>query len=160
MSVVKFFHVLFVFIWIGGLLSLTRLMGYHCKEEDQVQRRLALLYKRMYFFVQMPSMILAVVCGLILWATTDLSYHPGWFHMKLTFASVLIVCDVISGFWVMQLQKEPDHSKGVRYKILHGITGLALMGVLFSSLVVRNKPEEIRYKIEKETIGQKKSHSL
>lgn len=156
MVIAKFFHVLFVFIWIGSLMTLTRFMGYHVKEEDATQVRLALLYKRIYSLVQFPCMVVAVTLGLFLWYHLDLSYRPGWFHMKLFFAFGLIVCDLICGRLIRQLNEAPDHSRGVPYKILHGVTGLLLIGVLFSGIVVRDKPGEIRQSIERESVGQKR----
>jgi uncharacterized membrane protein len=107
----------------------------------------------MYNFVQFPCMILAVLLGLILWSQLDLSHKPGWFHMKLTFALGLVVCDLVCGYFVRKLNEEPDHSRGVPYKILHGMTGLLLIGILFAGIVVRDKPGEIRRTIRSETVG-------
>lgn len=146
MTIVKFLHLLCVFIWIGGLMSLTRLMGYHVKETPEVQARLAKLYHRMYFFVQLPTMVLAVVMGLILWSQLDLSYHPGWFHMKLTFAAGLVACDLVCMRFVKQLAEGPDQSNGKQYKMLHGMTGLLLILVLVSGVIVRDKTGEILHR--------------
>ena len=143
MAWVKALHVISLFIWIGTLLSLTRLMGYHVKEEPDTQMRMAKIYKRMYRLVQFPTMIVAIVLGVVLLTQLDLSYKPGWLHMKLTFAAGLIICDWMCGRNVARLNVEPDLSKGVRYKMLHGITGLMLIGVLVAGIAIRDKKGEI-----------------
>jgi len=130
-------------------MSLTRLMGYHVKENVDTQMRLAKLYHRMYRLVQFPCMVVAVVLGLILWSGLDLSYKPGWFHMKLTFAIGMVICDLVCGHYVRKLNLEPDLGAGKQYKMLHGMTGLMLIFILMSSLIIRDKPGEIIHRHEK-----------
>lgn len=149
MAFVKLLHVVFVFVWVGSLMMLTRFMGYHVKENPDTQMRLAKMYKRTYNFVQFPSMIMAVALGLILWAFLDLSYKPGWFHFKLAMALGLIICDLICGAYVRKLNSEPDLSSGKKYKILHGFTGLFLIAVLSAGFLVRDKKGEIIHQHEK-----------
>lgn len=149
MAFIKLLHVVLVFVWVGSLMMLTRLMGYHVKESPDTQMRLAKMYKRTYNFVQFPSMVLGVIFGLILWAGLDLSFKPGWFHFKLTAAAGLIVCDLVCGAYVRKLNQEPDLSRGVKYKMLHGFTGLLLIAVLSAGILVRDKKGEIIHQHEK-----------
>lgn len=158
MTVLKLIHVLSAFIWVGNLLCLTRLMGYHVREDQATQVNLARLYKRMYFFISLPMMFLTVILGAVLLLNFQNGVSMGWFHMKLTFAMGLIVCDFFCGRHVLRLNRETEQGKGVKFKILHGVTGLALIGVLTSGIVVRDKEGEIRYRIamerQEESFGQ------
>lgn len=149
MAIAKALHLLFVFIWIGNLLALTRLMGYHVKENQSTQESLAKIYYRMYNYVQFPCMVLSIALGFLLLANLDLSYRPGWMHMKLTFALIMIVLDTVCGRFVAQLNKESDHSRGGKFKALHGCVGLSLIAILFSIAVVRDKDGEVLYREEK-----------
>lgn len=145
---VKALHVLFVFIWVGNLLALTRLMGYHVKEDPDTQLRLGRLYRRMYYLVGLPSLVLALTFGLISLMNVDWSYKTGWFHMKLTFVVLMFLADAAVAGFVKKLSVSPDKSRGVPYKVAHGIVGIALIGILCSVYLVRDKEGEILHQKE------------
>lgn len=137
MATMKMLHVLFMIIWVGNLLALTRLLGYHVKQTKEVQLALGNLYFRMYYFVGLPSLVITVTLGIILLMNKTLGPNPGWFHMKLTLAVLLIGCDFITGKWIRPLRENVDTTRGVKYKILHGVCGLLLIGILFSIYVLK-----------------------
>lgn len=141
MAYLKMFHLLFIIIWMGTLLTLTRLLGYHVKLDESTQLKVAKIYKRIYNFVDMPSMVVALTLGILLLINKSGSVEmtQGWFHMKLTFVALLAICDVTCGKWIQRLELAPDTSRGVKYKILHGLTGLFLIAVLFSVYVLHAK---------------------
>ncbi len=147
MDIVKTIHVLCVFIWVGNLLALSRFMGYHVKEEANVQARLARLYRRMYLFVGVPTMIIAVTLGMVLLTNVTLKNSGGWFHMKLVFILAIIACDLVIGSRIKALNAGPETGKGVKYKILHGVLALMLIGTLVSVYIVRDKEAEIALKL-------------
>ncbi len=82
-------------------------------------------------------MIIAVVCGILLFFFNGVNWKAPWLHMKLTFAFLLIVCDIICGFLVVKSTRVPLIGKGTGYKIFHGIIGLLLILVLFSIYVLK-----------------------
>jgi putative membrane protein len=160
MAIVKVLHVLCVFIWIGNLLNLSRLMGYHVKEAPEVQVRMARLYQRLYYFIGMPTMTLSLVFGMILISRVNLEYKPAWFHMKLTFVAIILLCDVACGRFVARLNRETDSGRGASYKALHGVLGLMLIGILVSVYVVRDPMGEIAHKARPITHELKSGKSL
>ncbi|MCC5831471.1 MAG: CopD family protein [Chlamydiales bacterium] len=133
MAILKFFHVLFIFIWIGSLLILTRLLGYQAKESDEIFQAMNRINKRIYFFVDLPSMILAVLFGLLLLFLKDLNWKAPWLHMKLLFAFLLIVCDIICGTLIAKGGRRPR----LFYQIFHGITGIFLILVLIAIYILK-----------------------
>ncbi len=137
MATIKFFHVLFVFIWVGNLLALTRLLGYHVKQDIQTQKNMVLVYQRMYRFISLPSMAMTIVFGSVLIMNIDPDKGLFWFAHKLAFAMGVIVCDFICGFYISDLVGKADTSRGVKYKILHGVCGLCLIGVLVSIYILK-----------------------
>lgn len=139
MSVVKALHVICVFMWIGNLLTLTRLMGYHVKEDEKTQRQMAKIYKRMYNFIGLPTMTLSILFGMILISGLDHTRNLTWFYWKLAFVAGLIGCDIICGKWITFLNYEHETGRGVKYKILHGVVGLLFIGVIFSIYVIQHK---------------------
>jgi len=139
MAYLKLFHIVFLFIWVGSLLALTRLMAYQAKEEAAIQLRMARLYRRMYFFVDLPSMCIALGLGLGVLILKDVNMKAAWFHMKMTCVALLIVCDVLTCRNVIQLSKNPIQGRGVKYKILHGFTALIMIGALVSIYILKQK---------------------
>lgn len=137
MSYLKLLHVLFIFIWIGSLLALTRLMAYQVKEPPEIQLRLGRIYKRMYFLVDLPSMVFAIVLGIILLLVKGVDWKAGWLHMKLLFAFLLIVCDLITGAQAVKLSRKAIVGRGIGYKVLHGMTALFLIAVLISIYILK-----------------------
>lgn len=134
---VKLFHVLFVFIWVGNLLALTRLMGYQVKLDPNAQMSMAPIYKRMYYFIGLPSMILAVSLGVVLLARIDPDKIPAWVVLMTLFSAPLIACDLITGFYITELNQKPETGRGIKYKILHGMTGLCLIAILASIYLLK-----------------------
>lgn len=133
MATLKLLHVLFIFIWIGTLLTLSRLMGYLAKEPPLVQQRVAALTRRMYLLIDLPSMLIAVILGLCLLFLKDMNWKAPWLHMKLTFAFLLIVCDLITGWKIVGRVVD----KPMGYKILHGLIGLLFIGVLIAIYILK-----------------------
>ena len=144
---VKVIHVLCVFIWVGNLITLSRLLGYHVKEEVETQEKIVKWYKRMYYFIDIPFMLLSIVLGLFLLMQTQFSQHPVWFTVKLFFIMGIIACDMLVGNQVSRLQREFKKSKGIQFKILHGVIGLLFLGVIISLYVIRDQKEELRVQV-------------
>lgn len=137
MAYIKALHVLAVFIWTGNLLALTRFMGYQVKESPETQMRLAPIYRRMYNFISLPTMVIAILLGGVLILNIDQDQGLFWFFSKMFFALGLVVCDVICGHYVGELNLKADTGRGVPYKILHGVSGLFLIGVIVSIYLLR-----------------------
>jgi uncharacterized membrane protein len=143
---IKAFHLIFLFIWLGGLMGLSRFLGYHVREEAPVRAALSRIEKRIYMFVTLPGAIFAIVTGIMLllgvghpnteWSTVDfLRYYIAphatqntfWyvtFHAKLTGVAVLIGCDIFTGMQIFSLAKAPTMPSRVRFSILHGVEAL------------------------------------
>jgi len=123
-------HLLFNFIWVGNLLALTRLMGYHVKQEGTIQLTMAKIYRRMHLFIGLPCMTLSIILALYLMTIADLGENKGWFVLKLHFVAGLVGCQFVCGHFLDEMQTEVCEGRGVKYKILHGVTGLLLIGIL------------------------------
>lgn len=138
MSILKVFHVLCVFIWIGSLLGLSRFLGYLPREKEEVQRRFILILRRMYLYVDLPAMIAAVISGLVLFFWKGIDIKQGWLHMKWTFSFFLIVIDIVLGRTIIGLKGKSVTGRGVKFKIIHGIVALLLIAILFCIYVIKN----------------------
>ncbi len=138
MLTLKFFHVLFVFIWIGSLLMLTRLLGYQVKERPEIQLAIHRISRRIYTFIDFPSMLLAVSFGVALLFIKEIDWKAPWLHIKLTFAFCLILSDLICGYLILRKGQNFRQRRGVGYQIFHGLTGIFLIIVLVAIYIVKN----------------------
>lgn len=145
MTAIRVIHIVLILIWLGNLLTLTRFMGYHVKESAEVQERLARLYKRMYYFVGMPCLYLGIFLGCFQIANINWEYKPYWFHLKMTAFAGLFVCDLICQRFIGQLSEKADLGRGVKYKVLHGMTGIFLILVVVSIFGMRDKIGEAQH---------------
>lgn len=151
------FHLISLFIWIGGLLNLSRFLGYHVGESESTQVRLSRIEKRMYFFVTLPGGILSMITGLMLlhgvgsasdaspreflsWYLspwTDAGTRSFWyvtFHVKLTLVGVLWLLDIYLGRQILLLSRGESPRSGVPFGALMAIV-LFMAGFLVTWFV-------------------------
>ena len=134
------FHIVGFVIWVGTLLDLTRILGYHVKEEIAVQERLSRMEFRMYWFVATIGLALTVIFGLLLFFSNGgfATYVTGpfkWFVAKFCFVLSLVVIHILFGRYLMELKANPRKMNPARFKILHGLTGLIFISILIMVLV-------------------------
>lgn len=137
MLVIKFLHVLVNFVWMGSLLTLTRLLGYLPREAANVQVASGRLYFRTYLFVDLPAMILSVGTGITLIFMKKIDFLAPWFHLKMTCAFFLILTDLVTGRAIYAVQGRPLKGSGAGFKILHYIAGVLLIGVLVAIYIMK-----------------------
>lgn len=137
MSIVKLIHIILIFIWMGTLLTLTRLVDMLKKEDDSIQKRMLQIYKRVYLLVDLPSMLGSICLSFLLIFLKGANFKAGWFHMKMTFALLLIISDLLFARCLFKNLKIPR----LQYKIIHGCVGLFLIGVLSALYIMKPQYE-------------------
>jgi putative membrane protein len=137
MAIIKLFHVFAVFIWVGSLLTLSRLLAYQAKEPGEIQLKLGKILKRMYLAVDLPAMLLTIALGLTSIFVKGVNWKAPWLHMKLTFVFMLIVCDFFIGKKIILHSKEPIQGRGRRYKVFHSLAGLFFIGILIAIYIFK-----------------------
>lgn len=136
----KVFHILGLLFWIGGLLDLTRILGYHVKEELAVQERLSRMEFRMFWFVCTPGMVLSALMGTLMFfggGGIDVYFggHGAWFHVKALLVVFLLAIHAITGKFIMDLKARPENISPARFKAIHGITGLFVTAIVILAIV-------------------------
>jgi putative membrane protein len=129
------FHIVAFIIWMGALLDLTRILGYHVAEELSVQARLSRMEFRIFFFVATPGMVLTLLMGLGLFISGGgveqyLTGGTQWFHAKLTLVLGLLGVHYFVGQKILALRAKPEKISPKAFKALHGIAALLLIGVV------------------------------
>ena len=133
------FHVVGIIVWMGGLVTLARLLGHHASlESDAARQSLIQFERRSYLWAILPGFLVSLTTGLIM--LLGKAGAPGlylkadgpWgatFHLKLTLVVGLIVLDQLV-FWKMRkLHKDDEGSRGF-FMASHGIVGLIFIIVV------------------------------
>lgn len=147
MSIVKLLHVLLVIVWMGSLLTLSRLMLYLKGESADFQERMRAIYKRLYLFADLPAMIGAVALGLLLIFVKGVDFKAPWFHMKMTLAALLIFADLAVARQLFRKEKTLFFGR----KVVHSMIGLFLIGILFSIYVLKPAAKESSFAWQKKS---------
>jgi uncharacterized membrane protein len=118
MITIKLFHLFFLILWLGTLFLMPYL----------IQKRFEGA-KKLYKWLELPSMILALLLGLILLLQNPAKMKIGLFHMKLTAALVLVGIDLFVG-------SRKTLSQRMRV-ILQVCVAVLLIAILFAVLMMR-----------------------
>lgn len=132
-QVYKFLHVLGVFVYVGGFLALTRLVGHAVKFGTEESRADSYrIYCRMHKFADWGGGVVALVFGVLLIMETPSFMKQGWFHWKLLFVGLFIATDVVfSRALFGKLKPEGEQPKRALFSALHGTAALFLIGILY-----------------------------
>jgi putative membrane protein len=137
----KLIHVLGMVIYVGGLLTLTRLLGHAVRFESPASRADAYrVLKRMHVFVDWGGLFLMLVAGIWLLVVDPMGkayMKQGYFHLKLTCMIALVIGDILLSRKLFRLQGDGPQPGAKFFKIMHGVAGLALLGALAAVFIVR-----------------------
>ncbi|MGM0575243.1 MAG: CopD family protein [Myxococcota bacterium] len=137
----KTLHVFSVFLWVSGLLLVSRALAVQVRETVDVQRRMGALSSRLYWASTFPGLVLSWALGLWMLARRpDLLDAEVWgpfFHVKLGLVLVLTVLTVVLQRRMGRVRKDPGtHHEPGPFMAVHGISGLLLLGVLYALYVM------------------------
>ena len=135
-------HIVGIILWMGGLVTLARLLGHHAGLPSAEAREALITFERKsYFFAVLPGFVLTLLTGLYLLISAPKLYMAAdgpWgatFHLKLTLVLVLIGLDQAI-FWKMRkLHADGEGSRGF-FMAAHGIVGLLFIVVV---LIVKSR---------------------
>jgi len=140
---VKWIHLVGIVVYVGGFLTLTRLLGHAVRFETVASRADAYrVLKRMHKFVDWGGLAMMLATGLwmLIADPAHLNYMKapsGYFHVKLTCIVVLIVCDVVLSRKLFALDPDGPQPGPGFFRAMHGVAGLAMLGALFAVFVIR-----------------------
>lgn len=131
-EVVRALHLLSLMLWVGSLVSITRVLSGAQGESDAVRPRLADAARRIYRTVASVWMGIATLTGIALIAIDGAAlFHAGWFHGKLAAALALLAVHFVLGARVKSAQ-----SQGLTDEVAAGARTLQLGVLLLATLSV------------------------
>lgn len=117
---------------MAGLLYLIRLFVYHVAEtEEIVKTRFRVMEKRLYRYITVPGMLIAVVSGVLLILTNPAYYmSQGWFYGKLLAALFMIGITHHAGATVKRLAIGDVKQSERYFRILNEIPTILLILII------------------------------
>ena len=70
------FHLIGVVLWMGGLMTFSRILGYHSKELPSARPRFTFIEGRLNWLVSVPGAVLTIVFGAVAGLST--TARPGF----------------------------------------------------------------------------------
>lgn len=128
------FHLLGAVLWMGGLLTFSRVLGYHTREAPSVRPRYSFLEGRLNYLVTIPGAVLTIALGI--WLTVQLgAAHfrvASWLHWKLALVLAVTIIHIVLTLKQRQILRRPPDApmKRALYAALHGTLGLLLIAIL------------------------------
>lgn len=131
-------HVVGLILWMGGLITLARLLGHHVSLTSKEAREALIPFEsKSYFMAVLPGFLLALISGvlLIVMKGPAVYFAPGaaWgltFHIKLTLVIALIVLDQLVAAKMRKVHREDTGNRGF-FMATHGIVGLLMIVIVF-----------------------------
>jgi len=128
------FHLVGVVLWMGGLLTFSRILGYHARESPSVRPRLSFIEGRMNWLVAVPGAVLTTGCGVWLIGIYGAAWFrvARWMHWKLVLVIVVVIIHFVLTVYQRKIaRRRPDEpvSRGLAAS-MHGTLGLLLIGIL------------------------------
>lgn len=128
------FHLLGVVLWMGGLLTFSRILGYHAREAPSVRPRYTWLEGRMNWLVTVPGAVITIGCGLWLIQIYGAQWFgvARWMHWKLVLVAVVLAIHAFLTVKQRKVARQRPDEKVPRalFAALHGTLGLLLIAIL------------------------------
>ena len=128
-------HIVGIVMWAGGLMILTRFLKLFTSPGDGTPAVAAMANRVLHGYV-FGGLVLALLTGLYQLSYRGFGFYmaQGWFHGKLTFVILLLVITGLVFTDVKKIKAGVPLSRG-RVGALHGLTGLALLVIVFLTLL-------------------------
>jgi protoporphyrinogen IX oxidase len=133
----KAFHIIFVVTWFSGLFYVPRLFVYHLQTtDDGGLARFKVMEHKLYYYITMPSAILATVLGFLLMRYNFSGYlQAPWLHWKLTLVVLLWIYHIICGKYVNDFKQDQNKHSERYYRLFNEIPSLLLIAIVILVVV-------------------------
>jgi len=135
---IKSLHLIFIVTWFAGLFYIVRLFVYQIEasqksspEKEILGKQLNIMASRLWNIITWPSMILALVFGIILIVIMPQWLSQPWMHVKLVFVLILIIYQFKCHQIFKQLQNGVVKYSSNYMRLFNEIPTLVLFAVVF-----------------------------
>lgn len=130
------FHILGFVFWMGGLLTVTQVLGAHTGEQSP-EGRLALkkLEVKLLKGIAHPGAAITVIAGIAVLVIQPAYLHQAWLHAKLFLVAILIGLDIVVFLRAKEFHAGRIELKRKECMILHGAISLVFLGILILVMI-------------------------
>ena len=130
MTVILFFHILGVILWMGSLFTISRVLAEHATH-PAAGEAFTNMEERLFATIIHGGAAVVVATGILLVLESPGYMRQGWLHAKLLMVLVLVVLDVRLYRRMQALHAVPGSVSRGDFIRLHGFLGLALIAIVF-----------------------------
>ncbi len=136
--VIKSLHIIFLVAWYAGLFYLPRLYVYHTMAtEPAVKDTFKTMERKLYYGIMMPSMVLTVLFGSILWLEYGIGRDQTWMMVKLALVAVLLGLHFYLGKLRKDFAADRNAHGHVFYRWLNEIPALPILVAVVLLVVIK-----------------------
>ena len=136
--VIKSLHIIFLVAWYAGLFYLPRLYVYHAMAtEPAVKDTFKTMERKLYYGIMMPSMVLTVLFGSILWLEYGIGRDQTWMMVKLALVAVLLGLHFYLGKLRKDFAADRNAHGHVFYRWLNEIPALPILVAVVLLVVIK-----------------------
>lgn len=130
------FHIVGFVFWMGGLLTVTQVLGAETQEQSP-EGRLALkkLEIKLLKGIAHPGAAITVLAGITIIALVPGYLHQAWLHAKLLLVAILIGLDFLVYWRAKEFHAGRIELKRKECMILHGAISLVFLGILILVMI-------------------------
>lgn len=132
--ITKAIHIISVVTWFAGIFYLPRLFVYHAmihpQEEPLADQRFALMERKLYRGIMLPSAVVATLSGL--WLAWDVyGFKPLWLHIKIALVLALWIYQWFCARYRRDFALGKNQHSHLYYRWFNEIPVLILIGAVF-----------------------------
>jgi putative membrane protein len=130
--IVKVVHIIALFSWIGGLLTLASFIKFILNQPKENQLVLTNYARKIYLYSNLPGLILTLITGLYMMMPF---MKNGWMHTKLLFVVFMFVLDHVLMRKLKKMSKNDHNFKAESFKFFHIIISIVLIVIVYLVVV-------------------------
>ncbi len=139
---IKALHLIFIVTWFAGLFYIVRLFVYQVEafhkkspEKEILGKQLKVMASRLWFIITWPSMILALLFGILLLSMRTFFIADAWMQVKLAFVLALVIYHLKCHSIFKQLQNDEVRHSSNYMRLFNEVPTVVLFAVVFLAVL-------------------------
>ena len=130
------FHIIFVIMWMAGMLYLPRLYVYHAnvKTGSENDSLLQIMEKRLLRYIINPAMLFSLGLGITLMIIRE-AYREGWFHVKALAIILMLIIHMLLAKYRKDFEMGANKKTHVYFRVLNEIVTVLIIIIVIMVVV-------------------------
>ncbi|MDE1174914.1 MAG: protoporphyrinogen oxidase HemJ [Parvibaculaceae bacterium] len=134
---IKAFHVIAVIFWMAGMAYLPRLFVYHADAAvgSELSETFKIMERRLLRGIINPSMILALILGVLLIVANPALMTQGWLHAKLTLVVLMLALHGMFSKYRKAFERDQNRKSAKFFRIINEAPPLLVVFIVILVIV-------------------------